>query len=388
MEEKKRKSNRSFKLEKGSRRSFDLQKTSARKFDLSKDSDEVSLEELKKDLLADGKIDAEEVKKLREVLFADGKIDQEEADILFEINDAVSGKSNDSSWKTFFVEAISDYLLNDEKTPGVIDEKEGEWLIEKVGADGQVDEVEKKLLIHLKENSKKMPESVMALLSDSIVLPPPSSKPTPPTQSTGGDKAPKGKGKWIAAALVGLLAIGGGGYYLSQKGKDVPLETPVLSDKSDKKEASDGIQKGQNQGNEIPAVPTTADNPSDNSVFESPADPKQNSEVASSGVPSDNTPSAKAAPEQKTDAKPSSVSNPTLPSSSQPAQTETTKVNLIQPKVATSPSDVVGAVEEEAKAVIQGKYGAGIYRKNVLGDRYAEIQGKVNEMYRTGQVYR
>jgi uncharacterized tellurite resistance protein B-like protein len=168
MEEKKRKSSRSFELEKGGKHSFDLQKTSARKFDLEKDSDEVNLEELKKDLLADGKIDAEEVNKLREVLFADGKIDQDEADFLFEINDAVSGKPNDSSWKAFFVEAISDYLLNDEKSPGVIDEEEGKWLVEKIGADGQVDGAEKQLLDHLKKNAKKMPATVTALMTGAI----------------------------------------------------------------------------------------------------------------------------------------------------------------------------------------------------------------------------
>ena len=107
MEEKKRKSSRIFELEKGGKRSFDLNKASARKFDLAKESEEVSLEELKRELLADGKIDAEEVNKLHEVLYADGKIDQEEADFLFELNDAVSGKPNDSSWNQFFVAPVT-----------------------------------------------------------------------------------------------------------------------------------------------------------------------------------------------------------------------------------------------------------------------------------------
>ena len=169
MEEKKRKSSRSFELEKGRKRSFDLNKTSARKFDLAKESDDVSLEDLKKDILADGKIDAEEVNKLREVLYADGKIDQEEADFLFELNDAVSGKPNDSSWNQFFVEAISDYLLNDEKSPGVIDDEEGKWLVEKIGADGQVDGVEKQLLSHLKTNAKKVPAAVTALITANAI---------------------------------------------------------------------------------------------------------------------------------------------------------------------------------------------------------------------------
>ena len=149
MDEKKRKSSRSFDLEKGGKRSFDLDKMSARKFDLAKDSDEISLEELKKDLLADGKIDAEEIEKLHDVLYADGKIDQEEADFIFELNDAVSGNDNDPAWNKLFVQVISDYLLNDEKSPGVIDDEEGKWLVEKIGADGQVDGVEKQLLNHI-----------------------------------------------------------------------------------------------------------------------------------------------------------------------------------------------------------------------------------------------
>ena len=164
MDEKKRKSSRSFDLEKGGKRSFDLDKMSARKFDLAKDSDEISLEELKKDLLADGKIDAEEIEKLHDVLYADGKIDQEEADFVFELNDAVSGNDNDPTWNQFFVQVISDYLLKDEKSPGVIDEEEGKWLVEKIGSDGKVDGVEKQLLDHLKKNAKKIPASVTALI--------------------------------------------------------------------------------------------------------------------------------------------------------------------------------------------------------------------------------
>ena len=128
-----------------------------------------SLEELKKDLLADGIIDADEVKELEEVLYEDGVIDKDEADFLFELNDAVSGKKNDPSWNKFFVQAISDYLLNDEKSPGVIDEDEGKWLVEKIGADGKVDGLEKELLVHLKKKAKKMPAVVTALLGGAIV---------------------------------------------------------------------------------------------------------------------------------------------------------------------------------------------------------------------------
>ncbi len=124
----------------------------------------MTLQELKKDLLADGIIDAEEVARLKEILYADGIIDKEEAEFLFEINDAVTGKENDPSWESFFIQAISDFLLKDEVSPGEIDNDEAAWLVEKIGADGQVDGTEKALLENLKKEAKSFPASLAALL--------------------------------------------------------------------------------------------------------------------------------------------------------------------------------------------------------------------------------
>jgi uncharacterized tellurite resistance protein B-like protein len=124
----------------------------------------MTLQELKADLLADGIIDAEEVAKLKEILYADGVIDKEEAEFLFEINDAVTGKDNDPAWESFFIQAISDFLLKDEVSPGEIDSEEAAWLVEKIGADGQVDGTEKALLENLKKEAKSFPASLAALL--------------------------------------------------------------------------------------------------------------------------------------------------------------------------------------------------------------------------------
>lgn len=46
----------------------------------------MTLVELKKQLLEDGIIDAQEVKTLEAVIFEDGIVDKEEADFLFELN--------------------------------------------------------------------------------------------------------------------------------------------------------------------------------------------------------------------------------------------------------------------------------------------------------------
>ncbi len=122
------------------------------------------LEDLKKELLADGVIDAAEVAQLKEVLYADGVIDKEEADFLFELNDAVSGKDNAPEWNEFFTQAICDFLLKDEVSPGEIDPEEEAWLIAKVNNDGQVDEAEKALLKAIKAQAKSFPAGLEALL--------------------------------------------------------------------------------------------------------------------------------------------------------------------------------------------------------------------------------
>jgi|TARA_B110000240_G_C13339790_1_gene384995 hypothetical protein len=123
-----------------------------------------NLKELKKELLSDGIIDAGEVLEIREIIYADGKIDSEEADFLFEINDAVSGKNNDSSWTTLFIEAITSYLLEDENSPGEIDDDEATWLFDKINGDGQIDEIEKQLLLNIKSKVDTLQSNLESLL--------------------------------------------------------------------------------------------------------------------------------------------------------------------------------------------------------------------------------
>jgi uncharacterized tellurite resistance protein B-like protein len=114
------------------------------------------LEKLVKAVVADGKVDAQEVDQLRAVLYADGKIDREEADAVFKINNAVSGHANDPAWETFFIKVISDHLLEDENSPGAIDDDEAKWLVKAVEGDGKLDELEKALLRNLKAKAKKI----------------------------------------------------------------------------------------------------------------------------------------------------------------------------------------------------------------------------------------
>lgn len=123
-----------------------------------------SLEELKKELLADGIIDAAEVKELEEVLYEDGVIDKDEADFLFELNNAVSGKENAPEWKNFFVKAITSFVLDDEQSNGEVDDEEAKYLYDQIKGDGKIDDIEKALLENIKAKSKNFPELLAELL--------------------------------------------------------------------------------------------------------------------------------------------------------------------------------------------------------------------------------
>jgi hypothetical protein len=123
-----------------------------------------TLEELKKDLLADGIIDAAEVKELEAVLYEDGIIDKDEADFLFELNNAVSGKANAPEWKDFFVKAITSFVLDDEQSNGEVDDDEAKYLYDQIKGDGQIDDIEKALLENIKAKSKNFPSLLAELL--------------------------------------------------------------------------------------------------------------------------------------------------------------------------------------------------------------------------------
>lgn len=120
-------------------------------------------------ILEDGIVDADEVTKIRERLYADDVIDREEADFLFKINDAVTGKENDPGWCKLFIDAMCDHVLKDETSPGVIDEDEANFLIEKIKGDEQVDGTELALLVAICERATgESPEVFTDFVLDSV----------------------------------------------------------------------------------------------------------------------------------------------------------------------------------------------------------------------------
>jgi uncharacterized membrane protein YebE (DUF533 family) len=106
------------------------------------------LADLKARLLADGKIDDEEVAVIRKELYADGTIDKEEVEFLTAVRN--EAREVCPAFETLFFEAVKSQVLTD----GSIDADEVTWLRKMLFADGKVDAAEKKFFAELKSSAR------------------------------------------------------------------------------------------------------------------------------------------------------------------------------------------------------------------------------------------
>jgi hypothetical protein len=106
-------------------------------------------------ILADGKIDNNEVKLLRKELYADKRIDSEERDFLIALRNAAQKKARGGklspAFNKLFFSAIEANVLED----GRIDADEAKWLKALIFADGKVDANEKKFLGRLRKGARQ-----------------------------------------------------------------------------------------------------------------------------------------------------------------------------------------------------------------------------------------
>jgi len=89
----------------------------------------MSLTTLMAAIIADGMVDAGEVAQLKEQLLADGVISTAEVVVLFRINDVTEG--NDPAFQELFVESVAANILAD----GEIDDEEVAMLVALIGDD-------------------------------------------------------------------------------------------------------------------------------------------------------------------------------------------------------------------------------------------------------------
>lgn len=114
---------------------------------------------LRKSLVRDGKLSDNDVECLRQkLLHDDGGITMEKGNLLFELKDTVSKKNLSARFSDLFVDAICALLLEDEDSPGEIDNNEAKWVRARIQAKGYMDRYDKRLLKALRKRSINFPE--------------------------------------------------------------------------------------------------------------------------------------------------------------------------------------------------------------------------------------
>jgi uncharacterized tellurite resistance protein B-like protein len=107
--------------------------------------------------LADGRIDTKETEIIKREILADGKLDKSELEWLVDLRN--SATSVVGAFNEFFFKMVKEVILDDSE----ITDNEANWLSKLIFADGQVDESEKKFMIDLKADAKKVSPAFEAL---------------------------------------------------------------------------------------------------------------------------------------------------------------------------------------------------------------------------------
>jgi hypothetical protein len=117
--------------------------------------------ELAAQATAEGRIGADVILALRQAGWANGKLDPDEAEALFAANDRLIDASSD--WCDFFVEALSEFIVNTVEPHGYVDDAMADELVARIDRDGRVGTMaELELLVRVQEKALNLPDSLKA----------------------------------------------------------------------------------------------------------------------------------------------------------------------------------------------------------------------------------
>jgi hypothetical protein len=116
---------------------------------------------------ASKRITAGDVTELRRAIYHDGAAAAGEVEQLFKIDETAG--EHDRSWPEFFVTAVTDYLVEQVEPHGYINERNADWLIERISSDAVVKTAtELEVLVKALERAKSSPERLSAFALNQV----------------------------------------------------------------------------------------------------------------------------------------------------------------------------------------------------------------------------
>lgn len=119
------------------------------------------------DIKRRGSIKDADVLKLRGAYYSDGVISAAEAETLFALNDACPVQ--DRAWSDFFIEAMTDYVVNQAVPEGYVTAANAEWLMSRIARDGCIGrKSELELLVNVLDKARWSPASLVAFTLEQV----------------------------------------------------------------------------------------------------------------------------------------------------------------------------------------------------------------------------
>ena len=118
------------------------------------------------------RITPEDVLAVRRAAWPDGRVSDAEAGTVFALNRLVREPSPE--WRDFFIEALTDYVVNQKAPRGYVDDANAQWLIAEVDRDGEpVSRLEVELVVKVIERALNCPASLrnwaLARIEEAVV---------------------------------------------------------------------------------------------------------------------------------------------------------------------------------------------------------------------------
>lgn len=102
------------------------------------------------------RVTPEDVLGVRRAIWPDGRVSDTEAGLVFDLNRLVREPSGE--WRDFFLDALTDYIVNRKPPRGYVDDANADWLISEVGQDGApVTRLEIELVVKVVERALNCP---------------------------------------------------------------------------------------------------------------------------------------------------------------------------------------------------------------------------------------
>ena len=109
-------------------------------------------------LKAGATMSAADILALRREIWPDGAVSDAEASALFDLN-RVAGDAG-PEWTNFFVEAMTEYVVNQRAPRGYVDEAAAAWLIAGIERDGAANAADLALVVKVLESALNCPASL------------------------------------------------------------------------------------------------------------------------------------------------------------------------------------------------------------------------------------